>query len=152
MTAGALIVIGLLILAAALVLGARSQSRGPAPRPVTPLAPSRPKRQLRGDVPTALYQYPHADRSRGRVYFGISNDPPARARRWEADANSPDPRKRARASWWHQSTKRMEIVAQYPNRRLARLAEDEAIAQAALRGEPIANYQGNPLRRARRAA
>lgn len=120
-------------------------SRRPGPsRPVTTRPPARPARAIRVDVPTALYHYEWADRPPAPIYYGISNDPPARHRRHEVD---PDDR------WWmSRSTGVMVLDTQYPNRPAALAAERTAIRAAHARGHELANYQHNPGRRRRVAA
>jgi predicted GIY-YIG superfamily endonuclease len=96
------------------------------------------------DVPTILYHYEWADRPTAPIYFGISNDPPARHVRHE---NDPDDR------WWmDRSTGVMILDTQYPNRAAARAAEKAAIQRAHYAGHELANYQHNPGRRKRYAA
>jgi hypothetical protein len=103
------------------------------------LAVVRPTRRMRRDVPHSLYCYPH--RLGGIVYVGISNNPYARHRGHAA-----------KSPWFGQSTGEMQVIARYPNWAAARVAEDALIARLALEGHPVANDQGNPLRRSRRAA
>lgn len=95
------------------------------------------------NVPTVLYHYDWAD-GRGPIYFGVSNEPPARHRRHEND-----PRDR----WWmERSTGVMILDTQYPNRPAAEAAEEAAIQRAHYAGHELANYQHNPGRRKRYAA
>jgi hypothetical protein len=138
MTAAVLILMALVLLFAALRWGSRDRRAVPRAAPRT--VPAAPKRQLRRDVPHALYEYDHAQ-IRGRIYFGISNDPPGRHRRHKA-----------KSLWFKFSTGRMRIVRWYPNYDEARAAEIAAIAQAAYAGEPIANDRDNPLRKGLRRA
>lgn len=121
------------------------RTRG-APVPSRP-APV-PKRQMRRDVPHALYVYPH--RVPGWfVYPGISNDPEDRHRRRMADFRRGVPE----VAWVADSTGEMQIVRWYPSWAEARAAERALIRRLALEGHPLANYQDNPLRKGvRRAA
>jgi hypothetical protein len=139
MTAVVLILSALVLL----YLAARmaSSHRRSIARPIPRAVPAAPKRQLRRGVPHALYDYDHATQW-GRIYIGISNDPPARHKRHKRES-----------PFYRFSTGTMRIVRWYPNYAEARAAEIAAIAQAAYAGEPIANDRDNPLRRGvRRAA
>jgi hypothetical protein len=111
-----------------------------------PRSPASPKRRMRRDVPHALYAYGH--RFGGYVYVGISNDPEARHSRRMAEFAAGNPR----VAWVAESTGDMQVISWYPDWATARIAEDALIARLALEGHPVANDQGNPLRRSRRAA
>jgi hypothetical protein len=138
--------LALLILAAWLI-GAVvvSASRPPAsPRPVARVRPQAaiPARRVRTEVEHLLYCYLWADTLQPR-YYGVSNEPPVRARRHE---NDPDDQ------WWfRQTTGVMVPIRWYPNRAAAFAAERAAVRAGAAAGEDLANQVHHPDGRFRRA-
>jgi hypothetical protein len=140
--------VAVVLLVLAVAAGDRGAGRPVRGRAATalPPPPAAPKRRMRRDVPHALYVYDH--RFGGVRYVGISNDPEARHRRRMAEFAAGNPR----VAWLAESTGEMRIIAWYDDWASARAAEDALIARYALEGHPVANDQGNPLRRSRRAA
>jgi len=148
MIAGSLVLAAIALLVLALRLARR---REPSPgRQVTiqrRATPAPPKRQPpRRDIPHALYVCPH--QFGGVVYVGISHEPEARHERRMAEFRRGNPR----VAWVADSTGRMQIIRWYPDRSAALAAEDALIKRLALEGHPVANVQGNPLRRRTRRA
>jgi predicted GIY-YIG superfamily endonuclease len=108
--------------------------------PPVPLPPVR--RQIRTEVPHALYYYLHATVP-GKIYWGISNNP---ERRDGEHAIDPDDQ------WWYrQSTGVMYYAKWYPNKAAACASERRAIRASAYADEPIANQVHHPAGRTRRA-
>jgi predicted GIY-YIG superfamily endonuclease len=132
----------LMVVAGALLLTALGQVAAHRPQRSHPVAPVRPARKVRTNVPHVLYHYLHATRP-GRIYIGISNSPEVRHSRHLID---PDDRE-----WMRRSTKIMYPVQWYPSRTAARAAERAAVREAAHAGEDIANDQHHPYRRRSRA-
>ena len=133
----------ILLVLAAWILGAVLivASRPSAPRFVPP-PPARPARRIRTDVPHLLYCYVWADTLRP-CYYGISNEPPARHLRHEADPDD---------EWWmSRSTHEMIPIRTLPNRSAALAAERAAIRAGAAAGEDLANQTHHPAGRYRRA-
>lgn len=108
-----------------------SRTRGRTPT-APPLRPAPKRRPPRADVQHALYvaHWAHTDRP---MYFGISNNIGARAKRHAA------------TSWWWQfSGRQLHVVGLYPTRASALAGERQAITAAVRAGERLTNTHHNP--------
>ncbi len=152
--------LGLVLLAVVLlVLAIRRLGDRPAPPRFRPIVtPQRlltaepvevipaPARQVRRDVPHALYQY--LTPAGAPKYFGISNDPGARHERRMRQFAAGDPK----VAWVAETTREMQVLAWYDDHAAANAAERIMVRAAAEAGHDLANDHYNPNRRSRRAA
>jgi hypothetical protein len=122
------------LLVALIVRAASGRRRVRNRPPVSGPARNRPPRRQppRADVEHVLYaaHWQFTDRP---MYFGISNDLAARAKRHAATS-----------WWWRFSDRELHVIGRFPTRAAALAAERRAIPIAVRAGERLTNTHHNP--------